>query len=195
MKKIMLSDVRNNQNIRVYMERGNDVLRAKGFTEHSFIHSELCAKNAAQILQILGFSEREQELAVISRPSTLTLIEDLQQVVTAEELAELRRTYHEVQVSADVAGYIMDLITATRETGELVGGVSTRGAIALYKAAQVTAAMEGRDYVIPEDVVREAIPVLAHRVTASSGSKMDAENYLIGKIGRTAVPLENSETV
>ena len=143
----------------------------------------------------MGYMNREQELAVISRPSTLTLVEDLQQVVTAEELAELRRTYHEVQVSADVAAYIMDLVTATRETGELVNGVSTRGAIALYKAAQVTAAMEGRDYVIPEDVVREAIPVLAHRVTASSGSRTDAENYLIGKISGIVVPLENTETV
>ena len=143
----------------------------------------------------MGYMNREQELAVIARPSTLTLIEDLQQVVTAEELNELRRAYHEVQVSDDVAAYLMDLITATRETRELVNGVSTRGAIALYKAAQVTAAMEGRDYVIPEDVVREAIPVLAHRVTASSGSRMDAENYLTGKIGRVAVPLEKLETV
>ena len=143
----------------------------------------------------MGYMNREQELAVISRPSTLTLIEDLQQVVTAGELSELRRTYHKVQVSADVAGYIMDLVTATRETGELVNGVSTRGAITLYKAAQVTAAMEGRDYVIPEDVVREAIPVLAHRVTASSGSRMDAENYLVGKMGGIVVPLENAEIV
>ena len=143
----------------------------------------------------MGYMTREQELAVISRPSTLTLIDDLQQVVTAEELAELRRTYHEVQVSKDVTDYIMDLVTATRETGELVGGVSTRGAIALYKASQVTAAMAGRDYVIPEDIVREAVPILAHRVTASSGSRTDAENYLIGKIGGVAVPLENTESV
>ena len=143
----------------------------------------------------MGYMNREQELAVTARPSPLTHIEELQQVVTAEELNELRRAYHEVQVSDDVAAYLMDLITATRETRELVNGVSTRGAIALYKAAQVTAAMEGRDYVIPEDVVREAIPVLAHRVTASSGSRMDAENYLTGKIGRVAVPLEKLETV
>lgn len=138
----------------------------------------------------MGYMNREQELSVIARPSTLTLIEDLQQVVTAGELDELRRTYHEVKVSEDVAGYIMDLVTATRESSELVDGVSTRGAIALYKAAQVTAAMEGRDYVIPEDVVREALPVLAHRVTTSSGSKADAENYLTEKIGMIVVPLE-----
>lgn len=143
----------------------------------------------------MGYMEREQELSVVARPSTLTLVEELQQVVTAEELHELRRTYHEVQVSDDVAGYIMDLVTATRQTRELVNGVSTRGAIALYKAAQVTAAMEGRDYVIPEDVVREALPVLAHRVAASSGSKTDAENYLTEKIGGIVVPLEDTETV
>ncbi len=143
----------------------------------------------------MGYMEREQELAVMARPSTLTLVEDLQQVVTAEELEELRRTYHEVKVGNDVAGYIMDLVSATRQTGELVNGVSTRGAIALYKAAQVTAAMDGRDYVIPEDVVREALPILAHRVTASSGSKKDAENYLLERIHRVAVPLEDVGTV
>ena len=143
----------------------------------------------------MGYMEREQELAVMARPSTLTLVEDLQQVVTAEELEELRRTYHEVKVGNDVAGYIMDLVSATRQTGELVNGVSTRGAIALYKAAQVTAAMEGRDYVIPEDVVREALPILAHRVTASSGSKKDAENYLLERINRVVVPLEDVGTV
>ena len=112
----------------------------------------------------MGYMEREQELSVVARPSTLTLIEELQQVVTTEELHELRRTYHEVQVSDDVAAYIMDLITATRETRELVNGVSTRGAIALYKAAQVTAAMEGRDYVIPEDVQDVFSLTVAHRL-------------------------------
>ena len=138
----------------------------------------------------LGYMTREQELAVISRPSTLTLVEELQQVVTMEETAELQRTYHEVTVSDEVAGFIMDLVAATRDSGELVNGVSTRGAIALYKAAQVTAAMEGRDYVIPEDVVREALPVLAHRITAASGSKKDVEEYLLAKMQRCEVPLE-----
>ncbi len=141
----------------------------------------------------MGYMEREQELAVISRPSTLTLVEELEQVVTIEELQELRRTYHEVHVSDDVSAYLMDLVAATREARELVNGVSTRGAIALYKAAQVTAAMAGRDYVIPEDVVKEVVPVLAHRVTASSGSGKDAENYLMSKIGGVAVPMEQTE--
>jgi len=139
----------------------------------------------------MGYMDRQQELSVIARRSTLDLVEDLKQVVTVEETEELRREFHDVSVSDDVAAYIMDLVTATRTASELVTGVSTRGAIALYKAAQVTAAISGRDYVIPEDVVREAIPVLAHRITAVSGSSRDAELYLKGRIGNVAVPLED----
>ena len=143
----------------------------------------------------MGYMEREQEIAVISRPSTLVLVEDLKQVVTVGETLELRRQLHDVHVSEDVAGYIMDTIQATRNAGALVGGVSTRGAIALYKAAQVTAAIEGRDYVIPEDVVREALPVLAHRLTTASGSRADGEAFLSEVIAKLAVPLEDVNRV
>ena len=139
----------------------------------------------------MGYMTREQELSVISRTSAPELISRLEQVVTWEETQELQKQIREVRVSADVANFLMDIIQATRDARELVGGVSTRGAIALYKAAQVTAAMEGRDYVIPEDVVREAIPVLAHRISAVSGNKADAEAYLLGKLRQAVVPLED----
>ena len=139
----------------------------------------------------MGYMDREQEISVISRPSTQALVGQLQQVVTVEETMQLRQQLHQVHVSQDVAAYIMDIVEATRKVGVLVGGVSTRGAIALYKAAQVTAAMEGRDYVIPEDVVREALPVLAHRLTTASGSRTDGENYLKEVIAGLAVPLED----
>ena len=104
---------------------------------------------------------------------------------------QLRQELHQVHVSRDVVDYIMDIVAATRTAGVLVGGVSTRGGIALYKAAQVTAAMEGRDYVIPEDVVREALPVLTHRLTTASGSRGDGEKYLRGIVEKLAVPLED----
>jgi len=139
----------------------------------------------------MGYMSREQELAVISRRSTLALVEELEQVVTWEETEQLQNSYHDVAVSGDVAGYIMDIVASTRDTRELVCGVSTRGAIALYKASQAIAAMEGRDYVIPEDVVREAPYVLAHRLFSASGSKADAEQYLQEKIRSLIVPLEN----
>jgi MoxR-like ATPase len=143
----------------------------------------------------MGYMTREQELAVISRRSTLALVEELEQVVTPEETEALQRSFHEVRVSEEVAGYIMDLVSETRTASELVTGVSTRGAIALYKAAQVTAALAGRDYVIPEDVVQEAIPVLAHRISAASGSRRDAESYLRRKLQNVTVPLEKIAAV
>ena len=108
---------------------------------------------------------------------------------------QLQQQISQVAVSEDVAGFIMDIVESTRHTGELVNGVSTRGAIALYKAAQVTAAMEGRDFVIPEDVVKEAVPVLAHRISAASGSRGDSEKYLMRKLSEVAVPLENLNTL
>ena len=143
----------------------------------------------------MGYMDREQEMAVISRPSTLTIVQSLEQVVTVEETMQLRQAFHQVHVSEDVMAYIMDIVQATRKVGVLVGGVSTRGAIALYKAAQVTAAMEGRDYVIPEDVVREAVPVLSHRLTTASGSRADGENFLKEVIAGLAVPLEDVTTL
>ena len=138
----------------------------------------------------LGYMTRQQELSVLSRSSTPAMIEQLKQVVTPEETAELQKSICEVKVSADVANFIMDIVESTRTNRTLLSGVSTRGAMALYKAAQVTAAMAGRDYVIPEDVVNEAIPVLAHRINSTSGSGKDVEQYLKEKLSSVAVPLE-----
>ena len=70
----------------------------------------------------MGYMTREQEIAVMSRTSTLTLVEELQQVVTPEETAELQRSLHDVKVSADVAGFIMDIVQATRDAREWCHG-------------------------------------------------------------------------
>jgi len=116
----------------------------------------------------LGYMTRQQEMQVISRASTLDIVEALEQTVTEEETAYVRSAYHGVKVSQDVLGYIMDIVQATRNDTKFRAGVSSRGAIALYKAAQVTAALSGRDYVIPEDVKFVAPHVLSHRVAAES---------------------------
>lgn len=142
----------------------------------------------------MGYMTRLQEISVIRRESSLQILQALPQVVTPEQTVALRKDAAQVSVGNDVMDFLMDLIASTRNTQELVGGVSTRGAIALYRAAQVTAAMEGRDFVIPEDVVKEAVPVLAHRLTAVSGSRKDAELYLTQKLSSVTVPLEKADT-
>ncbi len=141
----------------------------------------------------LGYMQREQELTVIARPSTQALVEQLTQVVTAEETAHLRSTYTEVTVSPDVLNYLMDIIQATRSESTFLSGVSTRGAIALYKASQVTAALNGRDYVIPEDVKYVAPYVLCHRLSLGNSMKAEAAQELLEKLmARIPAPLEHS---
>lgn len=138
----------------------------------------------------LGYMTREEELAVIARRPSADIVESLKQVVTPEETAELKRLRTEVEVSPDAAGYIMDLIEATRADASLGCGVSTRGGIALYQAAQATAALRGRGYVIPEDVRDLAPAVLAHRVGGGTTSKKDSEEYIQRVLDSVKTPLE-----
>lgn len=109
-KLITLEDVRKNRDIRIYMERGNDTLRAKGFTEHSFIHAELVAKNAASILKTLGYSEREQELARIAG-----FMHDIGNVINREDHAQSSalmafRLLGDMGMDADEISVIMSAI-------------------------------------------------------------------------------------
>lgn len=110
--------------------------------------------------------------------------------MTDEETQYVRSTFREVRVGDDVKGYLMDLVERTR-TDQFAVGVSTRGALALYKAMQVHAAMAGREYALPEDIRAVAVPVLAHRITSGAGVKReDAEARLKMLIDRIPVPLE-----
>ena len=140
----------------------------------------------------LGYMTREQELSVICRRSTLDLLAKITPVVTAEDIEFLRTEYMNTTVSEDVAGYIMDIIEATRRESAFQAGVSTRGAIALYKAAQAKAAISGRDYVIPEDVKAVAHAVLGHRLTGGGSYRpADLARRLDSIIEGVEAPLEN----
>ncbi len=139
----------------------------------------------------LGYMTREDEMTVISRASTLDIVSSLQQVVSMEETEYVRSQYVNVKVSHPVLEYMMDIITATRNESNFVTGVSTRGAMALYKASQVTAAINGRDYVIPEDVKYVAPHVLCHRISAGSGTaSAETAEFLRKIIENIRVPLE-----
>ena len=135
----------------------------------------------------MGYMLREDELKVLCRPSTISILETLPTVAQLSEYEPLAKICEGVEVSDDVAGYIMDIVEHTRDDSRVLMGVSTRGALALYRAAQITAAMDGRSYVIPEDVKKEALPVLGHRIASSIA---DAEEYISGMLSRIAVPLD-----
>ena len=126
----------------------------------------------------LGYMTREQEMEVLGRrkPAAELLLE-LEPVFTPQEIAELKQEFLQVRMEKDVLGYLMDIVERTRKESRFVTGVSTRGAIALYKASQVTAAFSGRDYVMPEDILKMAPHVLSHRILSrGSESFEDAKN-------------------
>ena len=140
----------------------------------------------------LGYMTREQEMAVISRPSSADLLKTLSPVLTAEEIKDMKAQFLQVRVHKDVLSYMMDIIEKTRTESRFVTGVSTRGAIALYKASQAKAALEGRDYVIPEDILAVAPYVLSHRIISKGAESFaDAKLYLNRMIETIPVPMEN----
>lgn len=138
----------------------------------------------------LGYMSREEEIRVLSRPDSKQLLSELEPVVGVDELIDLQKAYPDVQVKEDVAGYIMDLVSYTRNSELLNVGVSTRGALALYRASQIYAAVNGRDYVIPEDVKTESSYVLPHRLMITSRSHMDVQNFIRLMLDDVSVPLE-----
>ena len=142
----------------------------------------------------LGYMTRKQELEVLSRPSAQTVLNELQAVVTPEETAYVRTAYREVKVSEEVKHYLMDIVEATRTQSGFVSGVSTRGALALYQAAQAYASLQGREYVIPEDIKGLAPAVLSHRISLGSSMNAEAAALRMRKLlAEITVPLESAE--
>jgi MoxR-like ATPase len=88
----------------------------------------------------------------------------LRPVVTREELVAMQRAVEDVHVSESIGRYIVALVGATRESASVQVGASPRGTLAVMKLARVKAMLDGRDYVIPDDVKAVALPALAHRL-------------------------------
>jgi len=114
----------------------------------------------------IGYPSREHELEMLAR--RLERGEDeleLQPVVDSATLVAMQHALEQVHVSDSISGYIVDLVTATRNSKRLAVGASPRGSLALLKVSRAKAALDGRDFVVPEDVKAVAIPALAHRLT------------------------------
>lgn len=140
----------------------------------------------------MGYMQPEQEMEVMSRSSGADVLKQLEPVVSLDEIQQLKNTFHDIRVSQEVKEYMIHIITATRNSVTLTSGVSTRGAIALYQASQVKAAVNGREFVIPEDVQEMCVPVLAHRLS-NSGSTKQVEKSIRDILAGIQVPVEDME--
>lgn len=118
----------------------------------------------------MGLPEKEQELAILEKYMDREPLEELTSVLTLEDLAAAKAEAGKVYVHPCVREYIVDIVSATRKGEQIILGVSPRGSLALLRCAKARAYLEGRDYVIPDDIKALAVPVLAHRIVLGYGT-------------------------
>lgn len=134
-----------------------------------------------------------QELAMIQRFLVREPLAELESVCTKEALAELQKKCREIYIHPELLNYMVALIQATRTHAKTAHGVSPRGTLAFVRAAQGYAMINGRDYVVPEDVKTIAVPVLAHRLSLSvdaDGSRA-AKKVIEDILNSVALPTED----
>ena len=117
----------------------------------------------------MGYPDRPAERDLLRQHREGEPVDRLTPVLDAEDIVRLQERTRAVKVDDAIADYVLDVVEATRSRSEIVLGASTRASIGLYRVAQAAALIDGRDYVVPDDVKTLAIPVLAHRLIAKSG--------------------------
>jgi MoxR-like ATPase len=114
----------------------------------------------------VGYPARHDELGVLDqRRARRTDEVELNPVVDGETLLAMQQALEDVHVSPSVGFYIVDIVRATRESRSVQVGASPRGSLALLKLARANAVLDGRDFVVPDDVKAVAVPALAHRLS------------------------------
>jgi MoxR-like ATPase len=112
----------------------------------------------------LGYPSPEDEARVLTQRPSLTTLQHLAPVMTGSDVVSLQERVNQVKVDESLVEYVIRLAAATRTGQQLRVGVSPRGTLALMQAAHATALLAGRDYVVPDDILGNIIPVCAHRV-------------------------------
>ena len=140
----------------------------------------------------MGFLSRAEEIKVLSCYKQEDPLETLTKVVEVSDIVAMQNEANEVYVHKCILEYIAAIVEGTRKDAGIVMGVSTRGSLALLKAAKAFAYIQGRDYVVPEDIKTLAVPVLAHRLALNFGYRKEADNRQKLKeiLEKQAVPTE-----
>lgn len=139
----------------------------------------------------MGLPKREEELAILNRYMSEEPLAALNAVLTLKELQEAKEAANRIFVHPCILQYMVDLAEATRAAEGVVMGVSPRGSLALLRCAKTYAYLNGRDYVIPDDVKEIALPVLSHRIVMGYSDNSGAEKLLEKILQNTAVPTED----
>ncbi|WP_235497248.1 MULTISPECIES: MoxR family ATPase [unclassified Agreia] len=124
----------------------------------------------------MGYPDAEAELAMLHNRELQSPLDDIQAVVGRDELQSMIRSAREVFVSRAVEQYVVNIAQATRRDPEVRLGVSPRATLHLVRAAKVAAALDGRDFVLPDDIDALVVPVLGHRIVPTRRSVSDHRN-------------------
>ncbi len=120
----------------------------------------------------LGYPAPSDEVEVLNRQQLRHPVETLETVIRLEELLEGMEAVKQVYVADSVKRYIVGLVNRTRQHGEVYLGASPRGSLGLFRVGQALAALDGRDFVLPDDIKKAAVPVLAHRVIVGPAGRL-----------------------
>jgi len=120
----------------------------------------------------LGYPQIDDEIRVLKSQQFQHPLDELAQVVSAAEVTAAQKGIRAVFVAEDVYRYLVEIVQKTREHKDVYLGASPRGSLSLYRASQARAAIQGRDYVIPDDVKALVVPTLGHRVILGPGARL-----------------------
>jgi len=139
----------------------------------------------------IGYPDKSEEKMIIDRFGNENPINRLEPVMTTQELIELKERVKEVRVEDCLKEYIINIVDRTRKDNNVVLGCSPRGSLNLYRASKAWAFIKGRDYVLPDDIQKMAVPVLSHRIIMTQGAKMKnikAADVINDILQKTEVP-------
>lgn len=120
----------------------------------------------------LGYPDKHDEIAILKRQRQAHPLDMLNRVIDSETLLQMQAAIKDVHINELIEEYIVALVAATRQHEDIYLGASTRGSLGLYRGAQARAAIQGRDYVIPDDVKELAEPVLGHRLIINPSARI-----------------------
>ena len=140
----------------------------------------------------MGYPDREAERQVLASHREGEPVEQLKPVLSCPQVVSLQDAVRQVAVEASIYDYLLDIVEITRRCEELHVGVSTRGALSLYRAAQASALIDGRNFVVPDDIKQLTSSVLAHRVLTKGyiqgDSRGAAESIIQRLVDEVPVP-------
>ncbi|MBM4034585.1 MAG: MoxR family ATPase [Planctomycetes bacterium] len=141
----------------------------------------------------IGYPSRADEHRVLATQRLANPLDTLEPVLDGDEVVAIQDAVRKVRVDDSIAEYVLEIVSRTRAAPELEIGVSPRGGLSLSRAAQALALVEARDFVLPDDVKRLAVPVLAHRVirraALAAGKSRDEREIVRQIIAGTPVPV------